>query len=338
MSATTSTPLPAEGPSTLVEDVIAALMLQLADIDEYEATKKGKYKADDIPDLEVAYASYLDEIKAQLQILDDIKLAHSIANAVSVDAEAIEEVVRAESQAQRDRQVALLMDAGDTDVEPPPPYTESAQETSIEAEIERLGLYSDGEDSDSTIAGPSEPYVRRQVTAMQKLGRQGTQCIACADSFRAVDVTKLECKHVYCKDCLHTFIMRGIVERDLNLLPPRCCGETVPFEVIKSVLEEDELVAFQDGQLERDTRDKTYCSNAECGRFVSPVDITAGKAVCRHCGTQSCALCKQTFHEDDCPADIDLQDTLQLGRELNWRRCFSCRALVSIDFGCNHMM
>lgn len=56
---------------------------------------------------------------------------------------------------------------------------------------------------------------------------------------------------------------------DLALLPPRCCGERVPPSVIANALTKEEMELFQECEMERDTKDKTYCSNAECGKFIA---------------------------------------------------------------------
>lgn len=131
--------------------------------------------------------------------------------------------------------------------------------------------------------------------------------------------------------------MAPTVDRELALLPIRCCGTEVPFTVIVRALTETELSDFQHAELEKATRDKTYCSNPDCGRFIDPKDIVAGEATCSLCNIKTCAMCKGAGHEGDCPQDPDIQATLQLGVENRWQHCFSCRSLVEIDWGCNHM-
>lgn len=118
-----------------LDDEIVALTLQVEEINYREETKKAKYPVNDIPDLEIAYASYLNEIEAHLSFLRDVKLAHSIANAVDTDAQAIAEVSQENRQAQDDHYMAVQMSAEDPDLEAPPPYTQEARSDFIEDEL-----------------------------------------------------------------------------------------------------------------------------------------------------------------------------------------------------------
>ena len=131
--------------------------------------------------------------------------------------------------------------------------------------------------------------------------------------------------------------MAPIIDRDLMLVPPRCCGISVPFRTIAYALTEAEVNDFQHAEMEKATKDKTYCSNPGCGRFIAPGDILAAEAVCTRCETKTYAFCKNTGHEGDCPDDPGIQATLELGAENKWQRCFSCRSLIEIEWGCNHM-
>lgn len=324
-----------------VDDEIAALTLQLEEIVDREETKKAKYTEKNIPDLEIAYASYLAEIKDHLQFLEDVKLARSIANAVDSDAQAIAELSQAEAQDEQDRQVAVQMNDLDPNVEAPPPYTE-ADQTSMEDEVIRrlatlLSSSGDFEDEETGVAGPSEPYERRQANALENLAREAFQCTACTDNFRWADITQLQCGHDYCGSCLKQFIMRGVIEHDLALIPPRCCGQPLSDAMITKTLDVGEVEDFRNAVLERNASDKTYCSNQDCGKFIAPAQIVAGKATCLRCESNTCTSCKNSFHEDDCAADPALQATLGLGIENGWQRCSSCHALVAIEWGCNHM-
>ena len=144
-------------------------------------------------------------------------------------------------------------------------------------------------------------YARRQADAIGKLARETFQCIACRDSFRWADVTQLHCGHDYCSPCLKEVIMRGVIDHDLALIPPRCCGKPLAHEVVVNILNEEEMEDFQNAGIERNTRDKTYCSNTKCGKFIAPVHNVAGNATCPRCKSKTCALCKSGSHEDDCP-------------------------------------
>jgi hypothetical protein len=327
-----------------LDDEIAALTLQLKEIKYLnETSKKGKYPVDKIPDLEVAYANYLAEIETHLGFLKDVKLAHSIANAVDTDARLIAEMSQQEAQAQDDRRYARQISTDHPlEYEAPPPYTEEIRKDFIEDEIvRRLAAIMTTDDSTyeevAVEAGPSVPYAQRQAKALGQLSREQFECCACRDDFRLASVTKLECGHIYCSECLKRVIMRATVEKDLVYMPPRCCGTPIIRSLVVSSLTTQELEDFENTEIEKDTREKTYCSNHDCGRFIASRHIKASEATCPRCKHKTCIMCKNHYHKDDCPADSDLQTTLELGQAQHWQRCFSCRALVEIDWGCNHM-
>ncbi|KAH7115270.1 hypothetical protein B0J11DRAFT_444628 [Dendryphion nanum] len=325
-----------------LDDEIVALSLQLEEINYRNEISKSKYSTDKVPDLEIAYASFLSDLETQLAFLKDVKLAHSIATAVDADAKVLSEISQEEVRAQEDRRVALQMSADDPDLEAPPPYTEEVRNEFLEDEIARrfaelLSVSESFEYEPESHAGPSTPYAQRQASALKTLSEEKLECCSCRGDFRLNDTTKLECKHMYCNTCLKRVIMRGVLEKDLNLLPPRCCGNHIPFSVIARHLSEEEIEMFQNAEVEKATVDKTYCSGSDCGTFIAPVRIKGRKATCQQCQHETCAMCKNSFHDYDCPEDPDIQPTLDLAQTLHWRRCFSCRALVSLDMGCNHM-
>ncbi|KAF2796595.1 hypothetical protein K505DRAFT_400921 [Melanomma pulvis-pyrius CBS 109.77] len=327
---------------SFLDDEITALSLQIEEINYRDETRKGKYPVHDIPDLEVAYTNYLSEIEKHLTFLNDVKLAHSIAQAIDSDAPVIKELMQGESQAQEDRRLAVQMSNNDPELEAPPPYTEEIRNEFVEDEVVlRLAALVSTDETlyhDSEIeSGPSAPYTRRQAGVLGKLSREEFECCACGEEFRFAIIVQLECEHHYCPRCLKRVIMRAVTEKDLALLPPRCCGTSISFSLIMDNLTEEELEDFQNAETEKNTRYKTYCSNSDCRRFIAPGHVRASEATCPRCKAKTCAKCKNAFHEDDCPADPDLQATLELGSIQQWQRCYSCRSLVEIDRGCNHM-
>ncbi|KAF1848192.1 uncharacterized protein K460DRAFT_427193 [Cucurbitaria berberidis CBS 394.84] len=325
-----------------LDDQIVALALQLEEINFREETNKAKYPVDEVPDLEVAYANYLAEIEVHLAFLKDVKFAHSIANAVDADAQAIADITQTEAQAHEDRRVAVQMSSDDPELEAPPAYTEEVRNEFLEGEVVRrfAALLTSDDDlyeSPESVAGPSVPYAQRQADALGILARPTFECTACSNDFRLTDIRQLKCEHQYCDPCLKRFIMRGVVNHNLAYIPPRCCGDAISPALIISSLASEEMEDFQNAEIEKRTRDKKYCSNSKCGRFIAPIHIVAGEATCPRCKAKTCATCTNPSHEDDCPAASELQATLELGAEKQWCRCFSCRSLVAIDTGCNHM-
>ena len=247
-----------------LDDEILALALQLEEINDREETKKAKYTPDNIPDLEVAYTNYLAEIEAHLAFLRDVKFAHSMANAVDADADAIAEIAQIETQAQEDRRVAVQMSTDDPNLEAPPPYAEVVRNDSIEDEITRriaalLSSELDPRDDVEDGAGPSSSYTERQADAMGKLARNQFECTACRGEFRFADITQIGCEdqHQYCGSCLKQFIMNGVINHDLTYMPPRCCGTELPRALIVSNLTEEEFEDFTNAEIEKNTQEKT---------------------------------------------------------------------------------
>ncbi|KAJ4398133.1 hypothetical protein N0V91_010421 [Didymella pomorum] len=203
----------------------AVNLTELEEIHYREETNKAKYPVNDVPDLEVAYTIYLNDIEAHLSFLRDVKLAYSIANAVDTDAQAIAEATQENQRAQEDRVMAVRMSAEDPDLEAPPPYTQEIRHDFIEDEVVRrlvALLTSDDDiyDPPESEAGPSVPY-QRQAVALDKLAQEAHQCVGCTDEFRWADITYLKRNHRYCEACLKRFIMAPVVDRDLALLPPK---------------------------------------------------------------------------------------------------------------------
>lgn len=328
-------------PVSTADHEITAVNLQLAEFSLYDESKKGKYNPANPPDIETAYQSLHDDLQAELQFWEDLKLAHSIACAINADAGAIGELLLAENRDSEDHELALRISGAGTSTAVPSHSLDTRFEHGKGEDdiLDRLSVVHgfDDDDDDEAVAGPSGSYVKHQNATLGKLSSKAFHCTACTDSFRYADIVRLKCGDEYCVACLKTFIMHGVVDHDLALLPPRCCGVNVEQDVIANVLSEQELIDFRSAEVEKATKHKLYCSNGDCGKFIPPDNLVAGTATCPQCGIGNCSICRSPAHENDCPADPDIQATIALGHENQWQRCPSCHSLVSLDFGCNHM-
>ena len=90
-------------------------------------------------------------------------------------------------------------------------------------------------------------------------------------------------------------------------------------------------------KVEFDTPNRTYCSNPLCSAFKRPESIINEQDTCPGCNTITCTLCKATAHEGAFPIDTALHQLLHTANENSWQRCYSCRRLVELDVGCNHI-
>lgn len=340
MSASTTSIQPFH--ATLLDDELSALTLQLEELGIFTQSSKGKHAINHPPDMEIAFASFQAELNDYKNFLNDQKFAQSMGAAVHSDGLLIGGLASQDIQSHEDRRVAIEMSNNDPEIEAPPPVT-------------RTGLQHDVEDWMSTIsgniaatsiiefsddeaeAGPSMTYTERQADIMTKLSTE-FYCVACGDRYPRAQMVSAKCSHRYCSGCVKDLFKKSI--KDEELYPPKCCKQLIPLSLISRHMNAEELAAFEFAQVEYATRDKTYCSNRECGIFVVPDNIQLGtnRATCSECETDTCTMCKNCYHpEGPCPDDPALQEAKDLARELGWQTCIGCDRIVQLRTGCNHM-
>jgi hypothetical protein len=319
--------------SSLLDDEITALILQLEEVDDSEDifTSKGKYSVDNPPDSRYAYDNFQADLQKHLSFLRDLRLAHSIAHAVDTDGRIIAELTAPEQIAQEDRRLAIRLNIQEA-VAPPCPM-DQMQDSCLHAVSHSFQL--DGIDTEP-VPGPSMTYAERQAKTFGRLSEELT-CGVCFEELRGTSILTMPCNDRYCRPCLKRLFLNAT--SDETLFPPRCCRQPIPLEYIQRDLNPTELESFRNAEVEFSTPNRTYCSNANCGRFVPPDHIENDKAQCVWCDNNTCTLCKTVYHENDvdCPADPALQAAVSLGREQGWQRCYSCRTMVELEYGCNHM-
>ncbi|PYI05378.1 hypothetical protein BO78DRAFT_408205 [Aspergillus sclerotiicarbonarius CBS 121057] len=309
-----------------LDDEIDALRQQIEEVRQHSESHKGTQRADgNRPDHELAVEAYLDEVKRQMTLLMDKKLAASIACAVDSDGQLITALTQEESRANNDRQLAIRLHGNPT-----------LEQPTVDDSTEPPRIANKPADSDEEcIAGPSRTYTQRQEQAIETISKKKLQCCVCYDMYHAHQTHSLSCKHIYCSDCLKDLFQRAT--KDQSLFPPRCCRQLIPLDLVQPTMSEAELHEFKCAEVEFSTTDRTYCSNVDCGKFIPPSNIAVGRAQCPYCGSATCAMCKNAFHADDCAEDTALQATLALASSQGWQRCFRCRAVVSLGIGCYHI-
>jgi IBR domain, a half RING-finger domain len=168
------------------------------------------------------------------------------------------------------------------------------------------------------------------------------ECIVCSEEFETTELVTLRYRHAYCHGCLKTTFIRATGNE--SEFPPKCCNHLIP----QARLEEKRLwtykerSAFQTAKVEYSTVNRTYCSNANCAKFIKPkvIDATQGDFVrCRSCRRMTCKRCKNA-HDTilECPArDQATIDFGNLARQNGWRECGQCHAMVELNVGCYHI-
>ncbi|KAL2132038.1 hypothetical protein VTI74DRAFT_4297 [Chaetomium olivicolor] len=170
-------------------------------------------------------------------------------------------------------------------------------------------------------------------------------CICCREEFPAGAsfLHTLPCGHSYCHSCLAILVEQSIA--DECKMPPRCCTQPIPSAIIKAVLSREKQQLFLKSVVQFSTpwEARIFCPNPACGEFIPPAAKIDPKhpfeALCRHCSTRVCVMCKRGAHQlgQDCPEDHEADAVLKMGERSGWRRCYKCRTLVELAQGCTHI-
>lgn len=144
------------------------------------------------------------------------------------------------------------------------------------------------------------------------------------------------CSHIYCHGCVTDLFKCAMV--DESLFPPRCCNQKMPLETTEDFLPAELLKKYQEKELEHSTSNRTYCYIPTCLASIPPQCIQNDVATCEICHCKTCAIYMGPSHEDEeCPEEMEMEDFLNAAAEKKWQRCYSCRRMVELTMGCNHI-
>ncbi|MCJ1312838.1 hypothetical protein MMC25_006514 [Agyrium rufum] len=305
---------------------------QLEELDAVEERRKGKCAEGVVTDEDTAFETFRNELKSMLDMMASIKLAESIATAVRNDADAIAEITRLEDIEQSDRAIV----EGLAGVQRPAPPAADVSDVSgaIDERIFLRMAVLNGtiiiEEDEYDPAGSSKQRVEDGELVSKK-----QKCCSCMGSCFSFDVYTAPCNHPYCRECVVELFTASM--KDESLFPPRCCREVMSISTVEEFLSPEFQRAFEAKRVEFTTLDRTYCSQPLCSAFLPSASITADTALCSLCSTTTCAICKSASHNGDCPKDADLQLCLDTASEQGWRRCESCKRMIELTIGCNHI-
>lgn len=311
----------------------AILRLMSEDLDAIAAESKGKAKEGIISDAEIARRLFVDEVTKNSAIIADHIMAKSIAQAVQSDSVTIAEATVSEKRAANDHAHACRL-AG---VANSSTISASAvDQASVDVSDELLKLMSAfnlvGTSSHEEIiecqAGPST-RVSKSVNHANK------RCEACQENFAGDEMLKTACEHLYCQDCSHELFAASMT--DESLFPPRCCRQLIPCEDFERILDTSLQSQFLVRKEETESRDRTYCAQPQCNKYVPKASIVGDIATCKHCNTRTCTHCEGTEHIGECPQDESYQLLVEIAKQQGWQQCFSCKRFIELDAGCNHI-
>lgn len=179
----------------------------------------------------------------------------------------------------------------------------------------------------------SSSHVGREKT--QDLADMKRRCIACVEDTVYTDTIRCPCGHDYCRGCSAQLLEMAI--GDESLFPARCCKQPIPIGLNQIFLPAELVGRYYAKQVEYSTPNRSYCHERTCATFIPTQFIVEHKGTCVKCGRTTYTRCKRSFHENDCPPDAATMDILRLARSEGWMRCFSCRTMVELNTGCNHI-
>ena len=161
------------------------------------------------------------------------------------------------------------------------------------------------------------------------------ECVSCSEKAPATTTVRCPCSHEYCVSCLSKLFEACLT--DETLYPPRCCRQPIPLEPNIAHLEPSLVTSFRAKELEYTTPNRTYCHRENCSAFIPTEGIRRDIAVCPSCHARTCSICKGREHQFECPQDADTNQVLRIATENGWQRCRTCRRVIELNLGCNHI-
>lgn len=300
-----------------------------------------------IADSELAIQLYEAELVVWRGTIADQNMARSLARACQEDARVLGNILTEEEIAAQDRQLACRIGGIKANDEPHKLRTAGedlglkslARYVSfnvpevdlteclehIVADEDRVGQ---GESSTSALwKGKGKERAR----PLEKIA-----CITCSEVKHFFDILEAPCTHNYCRDCIAQLFNLAIT--DESLFPPRCCRIEIPLGLAYQFLHKELSTRFAKKAEELRTPNRTYCVAPSCSRFIPLSEIDGDTAICSVCLERTCTVCKGAAHKGDCPQDTALQRVIEVANENGWQRCYSCKRLVELAHGCNHMV
>ncbi|MCJ1246159.1 hypothetical protein MMC30_003364 [Trapelia coarctata] len=311
-----------------------ALRLQLEEIEEFQASSKGKEVEGDILDRNFALIIQAEEMEKALLLRSDRNMTISISRAVETDADVISAIRAEEDDTHSDRRLACSLGGAGR-----PPKLDREDFACIDPSdevLQQFALLNVCKDS----YGHSEKHIETSTASSSKVSPfairnrpRKLQCIACREEVHFFDVLTVPCNHGYCRDCIVELFEAST--SDESLFPPKCCQRQIPVDA--TFIPRDLISKFHAKSIEFSDPNRTYCYRETCSTYITPLHISGDKGTCPACHHQTCTLCKRDTHIGDCPNDPALQSLMALAAENGWIRCYSCHRMVELNTGCNHI-
>lgn len=147
-----------------------------------------------------------------------------------------------------------------------------------------------------------------------------------------------------CHSCLRRIFKLSVT--DPMHMPPKCCtADCIPLKHVDKLFDIPFKKLWNRKFQEYTTKNRIYCPSRRCGEWIKPShyhDDGKGNGAkygkCGRCKTKVCILCSGKWHgKKECPRDEETNRLLEAAKEAGWQRCYSCRTMVELKEGCNHM-
>jgi hypothetical protein len=162
-----------------------------------------------------------------------------------------------------------------------------------------------------------------------------------SDDIPIAKSAKLKCGHRMCHSCLKRIFKLSV--NDPQHMPPKCCtSDHIPLKHVDRLFDIPFKKLWNKKFQEYTTKNRIYCPSRRCGEWIKPGNIHSegGKKYgkCGRCKTKVCCLCNGKWHGNkDCHKDEATNAILEAAKQAGWQRCYSCRTMVELKEGCNHM-
>jgi len=333
---------PRSNPFDGMDDLSAALAIRLLleDSEQLSIKSKGKSREGEVSDAELALEYFEEDLGKASVIISDRQMTKSIGIAVQTDGNVLTELLSQEREAGCDREFALRL--GGQTVPPRIPWIVSSAERDDELPGELSARFVSSPTPNDESGGPANADSEDESCKPASSGfgppyrdSKKHRCTACQEYQELLKIARAPCGHEYCEDCLRNLFESSMT--DESLFPPRCCKQPIPPGAVRIFLTRELIDQYELKKVEFGTTNRTYCSSLRCSVFLRKEDIEGDRGTCQDCGIVTCTMCKAEAHQGDCPADVNLQLVLATAAENEWQRCYSCRRLVELDTGCNHI-
>ncbi|PSK55833.1 hypothetical protein B9Z65_4711 [Elsinoe australis] len=196
-------------------------------------------------------------------------------------------------------------------------------------------------------SGLFAPLLRSSTTpaATVPLPPRLIECLICAsDDVPVHKSAKLPCGHRMCHSCLRRIFVLSTT--DPAHMPPKCCtADHIPLKHVDALFDNRFKLVWNKKYQEYKTSNRLYCPQKGCGEWIKPSHIHADTrhpsrryGLCKRCKTRVCATCNNKYHKRrECPNDPDTAAFIATAKDRGWQRCYSCKAMVELKEGCNHM-